>query len=97
MHVLKVPSQVAALGECLLAEGALEGSLASVLPEVVAQVAALFEDTATSRVFAFEVQFHTLCLRILNTNSLVPLFRNSIEGLWPSFAFCFVIIFYVFH
>jgi hypothetical protein len=97
MYVLQVSAQVSALGECLLTEGTFEGPLASMLPEVVSQVATLFEDTPASRVLAFEVQFHSLSFRILNANGLVPLFRNSIKGFWPGLAFRFMVILYIFH
>lgn len=49
--------------------------------EVVSQVTALFEDTSTVGILAFEVEFDSLSLRIPDPYSLVPLFGYSVEGL----------------
>jgi len=45
MHILQVASQVATLRKGLEAGGALEGSLACVLSEVVSEVTAFLEGT----------------------------------------------------
>lgn len=81
MHVLQVAAQVAALGEGLLAEGALEGAEACMLAEVVPQVATLLEDTAAVRIPALEVELHSLSLWVLHADGLVPLLRDTLEGL----------------
>ena len=81
VDVLHVPPQIAALGEGLLAPWALEGSLASVLPEVVTEVAALLENAAAPFELAFEVQFESLSLLVLHLDCLVPVVWNARESL----------------
>ena len=54
VHVLHMSAQVAALGEGLIALGALERPHSGVLPEVVSQVATLLEDTVTTLVLTLE-------------------------------------------
>lgn len=72
MHILEVPSQVATLGEGLLAIAAQERPLTGMLSKVVSQVAALLEHTPAVRVHALEIQLNSLCLRVSNLNRFVP-------------------------
>ena len=81
VDVLHVPPEIAALGECLLAPWALEGPLASVLPEVVTEVAALLENAAAPFELAFEVQFESLSLLVLHLDGLMPVVWNARESL----------------
>lgn len=81
VDVLEVSAQVSALREGLLAESAGEGSLACVLAEVVSEVAALFENTVAAWILAFEEQLDAVSLLVLHLDSLVPLSRDSCEGL----------------
>ena len=81
MHVLHMAAKVAALRECLVALGALERPHPGVLPEVVAQIAALLEDAVTAFVLALEEQFDALCLRITHLNRFMPRVRDPGEGL----------------
>ena len=81
VNVLHMPSQIATLSEGLSAPRTLEGSLASVLPEMVAQVAALFENTVAPLELAFEVQFESLSLPVLHLDGLVPVVWNARESL----------------
>ena len=52
--------QISTLGECFRASGTFKWPLASVLPEVIPEVAALLEDTVTALVLALEEQLNTL-------------------------------------
>ena len=74
-------TKVSALCKGLLTVWALEGSLPGMLPKVVSQITTFLEDTSTVWVFALEVQFDPLCLRILDSYSLMPLLRDAIKGL----------------
>lgn len=65
-------SQVSALREIFVAELAGERSLASVLPEVVSEIARLFEHAPALRIHALEVQLLSLGLRVLDLDGLVP-------------------------
>ena len=80
MDILKMSSKVTALSESLLAKGALERSHACVLTEMVTQVAALLEDAPALRVLALEVKFDSLSFRVFNSDGLMPLLRNALEG-----------------
>ena len=64
-----------------LAPWALEGSLASVLPEVVTEVAALLENAAAPFELAFEVQFESLSLLVLHLDGFVPVVWNARKSL----------------
>ena len=72
-------TQVATLSEVLLADLALVGSLHSVLPKVVSQIATLPEDGFTALVLTPKVQFGSFRLTIVNLNRFVPLPRNPFE------------------
>lgn len=50
------------------------------LAEVVPQVAAFLEDTATVWVAALEVKLYTLSFWVLHADRLVPLLRDALEG-----------------
>lgn len=50
------------------------------LPKVISKIAAFFENTSAVRVSTFEVQFNSLSVRVLDTNSLMPLFRDPFES-----------------
>ena len=54
MNILKMPSKVSALSESFLTLVASEGSLASMLSEVISQIATFFEEAVASRILAFE-------------------------------------------
>lgn len=79
MHVFKMTSQVSTLGESLVAEWTLEGSHTSMLSKVVSKITAFFENTSAVRISALEIQLDSLCFRVLNTYSLMPLFWNSFK------------------
>ena len=70
-------AQISTLCESFRAPGAFEWSLASMLSEVIPEVAALLEDTVTALVLAFEEQLDTLGQFILHLNSFVPVVRNT--------------------
>jgi len=71
--------KVTALSERLVAELTVEGSLPSVLAEVVPQIAALLEDTLAVEVLAAEIKFDALAFLIFDLNGLVPLARDTLE------------------
>ena len=79
MHVLKMATQIAALCEELSADFALVGPLHRVLAKVVPQVAALAKDGFTAFKPAPEVQFGTLRFTVVDFDSLVPLFRDTLK------------------
>jgi hypothetical protein len=87
VDVLKVPSQVATLSEVLPAEATLEGSLASVLSEVVPEVARFLKDTPAVRILAFEEQLGPLGLWVPNFNGTMPLTWDSFKCLGDSLNF----------
>jgi hypothetical protein len=78
-------SQVSTLREIFVAELAGERSLAGVLPEVVSEIAWLFEHAPALRIHALEVQLLSLGLRVLDLDGLVPVRRNALEVLWRIF------------
>lgn len=81
MNILEMPSQISTLSEGFLTKRAFERSESRMLPEVVPQIAALLKHTPALRIPAFKVELDSLSLWILNSNSLVPLLRNSFKGL----------------
>ena len=58
--------------EGLVAVATQKWSLASVLSEMVPQIAAFLEDTTAVRVHALEIELNSLCLRVSNLDRLVP-------------------------
>ena len=54
VHIFQVAAQVATLSEVLAAETALKRSLASVLSEVISQVAGFLENSATVWILALK-------------------------------------------
>jgi hypothetical protein len=82
MDILKVTSKVSTLGESLETILTLKGPLSSMFAEVVPQVAALFEQTATAVKLTLEEELYTLGFRIAYFESLVPLLRDVCEGFW---------------
>lgn len=80
VHVLKVATQIPALRESLLALGAREGTLARVLAEMVAQVAALLEDGPASSVAATEIEFDAHSVGVPHFDGLVPRVRNAVKS-----------------
>lgn len=80
VHVFQMSTKVTTLCECFLAVGTLKRTLSCMFSEMVPQIAALFENTLTVRVFALEIQLHSLSFRILHSNGLMPLFRYAFEG-----------------
>jgi len=81
VHVFEVPTEIAALGEGLLAHGAGEGPLSGVLAEVVSQIATLLEDASAASVPALEVQLNSLRHLMFHLDGFVPLPRNALERL----------------
>ena len=74
-------AEISTLGESLLAPRAAERSLPSVLPEVIAKVAAFFEYAIAASDLAFEVHFISLGIFIPDHNCLVPVIWYP----WKSF------------
>jgi hypothetical protein len=87
VNVLKVTSQVATLSEVLSAEATLEGSLASVLSEMIPEVARFLKDTTTVRISAFEEQLGSLSVWVPNFDSAMPLTWDSFECFGASLRF----------
>ena len=74
-------AEISTLGESLLTQRAAERSLPSVLPEVIAKVAAFFEYAIAVSDLAFEVHFISLSIFIPDHNCLVPVIWYP----WKSF------------
>lgn len=55
MHIFQVSAKVTALCKGLLTKWTLEWSQASVLSEMISQIAALLKDASTIGVFALEI------------------------------------------
>ena len=85
VHVFQVATKVATLSECLQASRTLEWPLSCVLPKMVTEIARLFEHTGTASISALEEKLHTLRVRVLNSQSLMPLLRNAFECLTVHF------------
>lgn len=81
MHIFQVTAKVSTLSESFLAFGTSERALASVLPEVVPQIAALFKYRATCSMTTFEVQLDAHRVMIFHFDSLVPVARNTLKCL----------------
>jgi hypothetical protein len=81
VNVFEMSAQIATLCESFMAFWTAEGSQACVLPEMVAQVAALLECAGTSRELALEEELDTLSMRVFNFDSLVPLGWNTFKML----------------
>ena len=81
MNVLEVSAQISALSKIFLTYGTLEGSLACMLPKVIPQVTGLLENRLASGIVAFEEELGSLSLRVLHSNSGVPLLRDSLKRL----------------
>lgn len=81
MHVLKMTSQISTLSKSFLAERAFKRTETCVFSKMVSQVAALLKGTATVRILAFEIELHSLGVRVLNSNCLMPLFRYALKSL----------------
>lgn len=79
MHILQVSTQVSTLSKRFLTKRTFEGSEASVFSKMISEIATFFECASTVRVLALKIQFYSLCFRIFNSNSLVPLFGYSFE------------------
>ena len=79
VHILKMASQVSALCEGLVALGAIVGSLACVLAEVVAQIAAFLEDTFAATVHALEIEFDARRHLMFDLDGLMPLIGYAFE------------------
>ena len=60
VYILHMTPQITALRKRFPAFWALKWSLARMLPEMIPEVAAFFEDTVASLVLAFEEQLNTL-------------------------------------
>lgn len=97
MNVLQVSAQVATLSKGFLALGACEWSQASVLAEVVAEVAALLERTGAAGVLALEEKLDALRVGVLHLDGLVPFFRDAFEVLWDEVLVGFYPVFVVDH
>lgn len=81
VDVFQVTPKIAALSKGLLAQRTGEGSLTSMLSEVVAKIAALLEDALAPCMPAFEVKFDALRDKVFDLDCLVPLLWDSLEGL----------------
>jgi len=81
VHVLQVAAQISTLRKCLFALGAGERPLARVLAEVVPKVAALFENRAAAAMPTPEIQLHAHRFVVAHLDRLVPITRDSLEGL----------------
>jgi len=80
VYVFEVTPKVSALCEGLLAHCTGKRPLASVLAEVISQIAALLEDALAPCVPAFKIQFDALSSQVFDLNCLVPLLRDSLES-----------------
>lgn len=80
VDILEMSSQVSTLCESFVAEGAGEWSLSSVLSEVIPQVATLLENTVAPWILALKEKLHSLSVRVLHLDRLVPLLRDSRKG-----------------
>lgn len=78
--------KVTTLRESFEAERALERSLTSVLPEMVSQVTAFLESARAPLELAFEEKPYSLILRVVNSDSLMPRFRNALKHLGVEFG-----------
>ena len=79
VHIFHVSAEIAALSEGLLAPGADKGSLPRVFPEVVPQVAALFEHAIAAIQLAFEEHLKPQGCLVANLDCLVPVVWDSRE------------------
>ena len=81
MYIFQVSSQIAALGERLCTEAALERPLLSVLAKMVTKVAAFAKDRVAAHILAAEVDLAALF--IVKFDDIVPLcwyaFKNFDE------------------
>lgn len=81
VNIFHMSSQIAALSKSLPAELAVEGPLASVLSEMVPEVAGLFKNASALRVHAPKIQLDPLSLRIPDLYSLMEVLWDVGEGL----------------
>ena len=72
-------AKISTLCEVLFAHITLVRSLHGMLAEVVAQVAALLEDTFAATVHALEIEFDALRHLVFDLDGLVPLAGNAFE------------------
>ncbi len=79
VHVFQMSAQVSALRKLLLALWARERPQTSVLTEVIAQIAALFEDGAAAPVTAPEVKLDAPARSVSHLNCLVPVAWHASE------------------
>ena len=78
MYIFQVAPQIAALGERLDTEDALERPLLSVLAKMVTKVAAFAEDRVAAQILATEVDLAALF--ILKFDDIVPLCRYTFKN-----------------
>ena len=81
MNIFKMTSQISALSKGFLAERALKRAQTCVFPKVISEIAALLKSTTTIRVLAFEVELDSLGVRVLNSDSLMPLLWYTLKSL----------------
>lgn len=81
MDILEMSAQISALCKSFLAFWTGERPQASVLPEVITQVAALLECAGASWVFTLKEKLDALGVWIFNFDCLVPLVWNSFKML----------------
>ena len=74
-------AEVSTLSELLVAELALVGTNASVLPEVISQIARLIEWSLASRIITFEDQLVSIRTRVTNFYNFKPILRSIFESL----------------
>lgn len=80
VHILQVATEITALRERLAAEVTRERSLARVLPKVIAQVARLLEDGATTFIHAPKEKLDALCILVADLDCLMQVLWNGREG-----------------
>lgn len=81
MNVLQMTTQVSTLSKGFHTKRALKWSSASVLSEMISQIAGLLKYAITTWILAFKVKLHSRCLRIPYSDSLMPVFRHSLKSL----------------
>jgi hypothetical protein len=79
-------TEVTTLRESFEAGRALERSLTSVFPEVVSQVTAFLESARAPLEPAFEEKSYSLIRGVVNLDSLMPRFRNTLKHLRVEFG-----------
>jgi hypothetical protein len=82
VNVLKVAAQVSTLCEGFETFRTCEGTLSSVLSEMISKVTALFENRTATWMTTAEVKFNPQRFRVSHLDGLMPRVRNSVKCLW---------------